>query len=440
MPEMTCKSPYMGERQGIMFVDRAKIKIKAGDGGNGAVSFHREKYVANGGPDGGDGGRGGNVVFVADRSMDTLVNFRFRYKFEAQNGQPGGTRRCSGKSGEDLVIRVPYGTVIREAESGQIMADISTDEPVILAHGGKGGAGNQHFATATRQIPRFSKPGLPGECFEILMELKLLADVGLVGFPNVGKSTFISVVSAARPKIANYHFTTLQPVLGVVRMDEDTSFVMADIPGLVEGASEGVGLGHDFLRHVERCRLILHLVDVSGSEGRDPIEDFEKINFELANFSAELAEQPQIVLANKCDLATPEQISIFREYIEKKGLPFFEISAATTQGTREVIQYAAQRLQELPPVKHYEPEFVAPDPNAPLTDRSFTIRKENGVYYVDAPWLEPIFSVVNPEDYESMQYFQRVLRSSGIIAKLEEMGIQEGDTVDILDFQFDFIR
>ncbi|MGI5893423.1 MAG: GTPase ObgE [Candidatus Merdivicinus sp.] len=423
-----------------MFVDRAKIKIKAGDGGNGAVSFHREKYVANGGPDGGDGGRGGNVVFVADRSMDTLVNFRFRYKFEAQNGQPGGTRRCSGKSGEDLVIRVPYGTVIREAESGQIMADISTDEPVILAHGGKGGAGNQHFATATRQIPRFSKPGLPGECFEILMELKLLADVGLVGFPNVGKSTFISVVSAARPKIANYHFTTLQPVLGVVRMDEDTSFVMADIPGLVEGASEGVGLGHDFLRHVERCRLILHLVDVSGSEGRDPIEDFEKINFELANFSAELAEQPQIVLANKCDLATPEQISIFREYIEKKGLPFFEISAATTQGTREVIQYAAQRLQELPPVKHYEPEFVAPDPNAPLTDRSFTIRKENGVYYVDAPWLEPIFSVVNPEDYESMQYFQRVLRSSGIIAKLEEMGIQEGDTVDILDFQFDFIR
>ncbi len=423
-----------------MFVDRAKIKIKAGDGGNGAVSFHREKYVAAGGPDGGDGGRGGDVVFVADRSMDTLVNFRFRYKFEAQNGQPGGTRRCSGKSGEDLVIRVPFGTVVREAESGQVMADISSEEPVILAHGGKGGAGNQHFATATRQIPRFSKPGLPGECFEVTLELKLLADVGLVGFPNVGKSTFISVVSAARPKIANYHFTTLQPVLGVVRLDEDTSFVMADIPGLVEGASEGVGLGHDFLRHVERCRLILHLVDVSGSEGRDPIEDFEKINLELANFSEDLANQPQIVLANKCDLATPEQIAAFRAYIEKKGLPFFEISAATTQGTREVINFAAKKLQELPPIRKYEPEFVAPDPTASLSDRKFTIRKENGIFYVDAPWMEPVFSVVNPEDYESLQYFQRVLRSSGIIDELEKMGVQEGDTVDILDFQFDYVR
>ena len=423
-----------------MFVDRAKIKISAGNGGNGAVSFHREKYVANGGPDGGDGGRGGNVVFQADRSMDTLVNFRYRYKFEAQNGEPGGTRRCSGKSGEDLIIRVPFGTIVREAQSGQIMADISTDEPVILAHGGRGGAGNQHFATATRQIPRFSKPGLPGESFEVILELKLLADVGLVGFPNVGKSTFISVVSAARPKIANYHFTTLQPVLGVVRLDEDTSFVMADIPGLVEGASDGVGLGHDFLRHVERCRLILHLVDVSGSEGRDPMEDFEKINFELANFGADLAELPQIVLANKCDLAEPEQIGAFRSYIEEKGYPFFAVSAATTQGTADVIRYAAQKLQELPPVKHFEPEFVAPDPTAALTDRSFTVRKENNVYIIDAPWMEPVFSVVNPDDYESMQYFQRVLRSSGIIGKLEEMGIQEGDTVELLDFQFDFIR
>ncbi len=423
-----------------MFVDRAKIKIKAGDGGNGAVSFHREKYVANGGPDGGDGGRGGDVIFVADRSMDTLVNFRYRYKFEAQNGQPGAGRRCSGKSGEDLVIRVPYGTVVRELQSGQIMADISTDEPVVLAHGGRGGAGNQHFATATRQIPRFAKPGLPGECFEVTLELKLLADVGLVGFPNVGKSTFISVVSAARPKIANYHFTTLQPVLGVVKIDEETSFVMADIPGLVEGASEGVGLGHDFLRHVERCRLVLHLVDVSGSEGRDPVEDFELINRELANFSAELAEQPQIVLANKCDLATEEQIAAFQAYIEGKGLPFFRVSAATTQGAREVVQYAARRLQELPPVKRYQPEFVAPDPNAALTDRSFTVRVENGVFYVDAPWMEPVFSVVNPDDYESMQYFQRVLRSSGIIDKLEELGVKEGDTVDLLGFQFDYIR
>ncbi len=423
-----------------MFIDRAKIRIKAGDGGNGAVSFHREKYVAAGGPDGGDGGKGGDVIFVVDKSVDTLANFRYRYKFEAQNGQPGGSKRCSGKSGEDLIIQVPLGTIVREASSGQVMADLSDSEPVVLARGGKGGAGNQHFATATRQIPRFAKPGAKGEEFEVTLELKLLADVGLVGFPNVGKSTFISVVSAAKPKVANYHFTTLSPVLGVVRVDEEHSFVMADIPGLVEGASEGVGLGHDFLRHVERCRLILHLVDVSGSEGRDPVDDFEKINHELKNFNPELAGRPQVVLANKCDLASEEQIANFRSYIEKKGLPFFQVSAATTKGTKEVIQFVAQKLQELPPLKRYEAEFIPLDPDAARNDRSFTVEMQDGVYYVDAPWLEGILSMVNMDDYSSLQYFQRVLRESGIIDKLDKMGVQEGDTVDILGFRFEYVH
>ncbi|MBR6789530.1 MAG: GTPase ObgE [Oscillospiraceae bacterium] len=422
-----------------MFIDRAKILIKAGDGGNGAVSFHREKYVAAGGPDGGDGGKGGDVIFVVDKNSNTLENFRYKKKFYAENGAPGGSRRCSGKGGEDLIIKVPQGTLIREAVTGKVMADMSGDEPVVLARGGKGGAGNQHFATATRQIPRFAKPGTPGESFELQLELKLLADVGLVGFPNVGKSTLISAVSGARPKIANYHFTTLVPVLGVVRYDEEHSFVMADIPGLVEGASEGVGLGHDFLRHVDRCRLIVHVVDVSGSEARDPVDDFELINFELANFDADLASRPQIVVANKCDLATEEQIADFRAYIEEQGLPFFEISAAAHQGLRELIDRIASDLQTLPPVKTYEPEYVRPEVTVGQ-DRSFNVEVEDGIYYVDAEWLDPIMATINPEDYESLQYFQRVLRESGIIDKLDEMGVKEGDTVDISGFQFEYIH
>ena len=316
-----------------MFVDQARISIKAGDGGDGAVSFHREKYVAAGGPDGGDGGKGGDVVFQVDDNFSTLIDFRYKRKYVAQRGENGGARNCTGKSAPDLVIRVPRGTVVRETKTGRIMADLSTDEPQILAKGGRGGKGNIHFATSTRQIPRFAKPGFPGEAFDVTLELKLLADVGLVGFPNVGKSTLISVVSAAKPKIANYHFTTLTPVLGMVRVAEEQSFVMADIPGLIEGASDGVGLGHDFLRHVERCRLILHVVDVSGSEGRDPIADYDTIQGELERFREDLAERPQIVVANKCDMAEPEQIARFRQYIEEKGLPFYEISAATTQGT-----------------------------------------------------------------------------------------------------------
>lgn len=425
-----------------MFVDKAKIYIKAGDGGNGAVSFHREKYVASGGPDGGDGGKGGSVLFVADDNASTLVNFRYKRKYVAPNGENGGTSQCTGKGGESMTIKVPRGTLIRDADTGRILADISGDEPVVLAKGGGGGAGNQHFATATRQIPRFAKPGKKGEEFNLILELKLLADVGLVGYPNVGKSTLISVVSAAKPTIANYHFTTLTPVLGVVKADEGKSFVMADIPGLIEGASDGVGLGHDFLRHIERCRLILHVVDVAGTEERNPIDDFEVINHELRNFSEELSERPQIVAANKCDLASKEQIDEFKEYIEKQGYEFFEISAATTKGTKELMAAVFNRLQSLPPIKAFEPQPLTPEELLARETESqrFEITHENGVYYIEADFLDGIISVADLDDYEALQYFQRVLRSSGIIDKLEEMGINEGDTVDIFGFEFEYMR
>ena len=420
-----------------MFVDIVKIKIKAGDGGDGAVSFHREKYVAAGGPDGGDGGRGGNVILVADDHLSTLIDFRYRRKYEANRGENGKGNRCTGKSGEDLVIRVPRGTLVREVDSGRLMADISGDEPVLLAKGGRGGWGNTHFATPTRQIPRFAKPGGKGEEYEVQLELKLLADVGLVGYPNVGKSTLISVVSAAKPKIANYHFTTLTPVLGVVKISEDCSFVMADIPGLIEGASEGVGLGHSFLRHVERCRLILHVVDVSSVEGRDPITDFEQICQELERFDSELSQRPQIVVGNKADLASPEQVNRLKDYVTEKGHSFYSISAATTQGVSHLMNEVAAVLATLPAVKRFEPDYV-PE-TVPENGREFSIVQENGVYYVDAPFLEPILRNCNMDDYESLQYFQRVLRESGVISRLEEMGVQEGDTIDLLGWQFDFV-
>lgn len=424
-----------------MFADKVDISVKAGDGGNGAVSFHREKYVAAGGPDGGDGGKGSDIVFVADDSLSTLIDFRYKKKYVAPNGEAGGAKRCSGKSMEPTIIRVPRGTVVKDAKTGRIMADISGDEPVVIAHGGKGGWGNMHFATPTRQIPRFAKPGFPGERFDITLELKLLADVGLVGFPNVGKSTLISVVSAAKPKIANYHFTTLSPVLGVVKRGEK-SFVMADIPGLIEGASEGAGLGHEFLRHVERCRLIIHVVDVSGMEGRDPIEDYEKINAELANFSEELSELPQIVAANKCDLADEEQIARFEKYIADKGLKLFRISAATTEGTAELMDEACAELDKLPPVKRFEPTPLTLEEIEQMAEekRSFSIENADGVYIVTAEWLAPILYNCNMEDYESLQYFQRVLRQSGIIDELERMGIEEDDVVSIYDFEFNYVR
>ncbi|WP_297956539.1 GTPase ObgE [uncultured Ruminococcus sp.] len=425
-----------------MFVDQARIKIKAGDGGDGAVSFHREKYVAAGGPDGGDGGRGGDVVFQVDDNFSTLIDFRYKRKYVADRGENGSGRNCTGKSAQPLIIKVPRGTVIRDAKSGRIMADMSTDEPKVLAKGGNGGKGNVHFATSTRQIPKFAKPGYPGEEFEVTLELKLLADVGLVGYPNVGKSTLISVVSAAKPKIANYHFTTLTPVLGVVRVDDEKSFVMADIPGLIEGAGDGVGLGHEFLRHVERCRLIVHVVDVSGIEGRDPCEDFEVINAELAKFNEELAERPQIVAANKSDMATEEQIEKFRKYIEDKNIPFFCISAATTQGTAELINKVSEVLDTLPPIREFEAEPIPKEELDEMlgVDKKFDVTVEDDVYYVEAPWIQPIMRTVDPDDYSSLQYFQRVLINSGIIAKLEEMGIQEGDTVSLEGFEFDYIN
>ena len=418
-----------------MFVDQVRIHIEAGRGGDGAVSFHREKYVAAGGPDGGDGGKGGDVIFVADDHFSSLIAFRYQRKYIAENGQPGAAKRCTGKSAPDLVIKVPRGTVIREAQSGRVMADISGDEPVIIAKGGKGGKGNQHFASSTRQVPRFAKPGYDGEKFDLILELKLLADVGLVGFPNVGKSTLISVVSAAKPKIANYHFTTLEPVLGVVKLDDERSFVMADIPGLIEGAAEGAGLGHSFLRHVERCRLIVHVLDVSGCEDRDPIEDFEKINRELANFSEDLSHCPQIVAANKADLASEEQIERLHAYIAEKELPFYVISAAAAQGTKPLLDEISRVLDTLPPLSLTD----EPARSATRTYHGYPKPDENGVYQVDAPFMEPIMRTVNPDDWSSLQYFERVLISSGIIAKLEEMGAKEGVTVSINGFEFDYV-
>ena len=422
-----------------MFVDKAKIRITAGNGGNGAVAFHREKYVAAGGPDGGDGGKGGNIVFKVDDNLSTLSDFRYKRKYKAPNGENGRGSRCNGKRGEDLYIKVPRGTLIREVTTGAVMADMSKTEEFIAAKGGKGGWGNSHFATPTRQVPRFAKDGAPGEDWEVTLELKLLADVGLIGFPNVGKSSLISVVSEAKPIIADYHFTTLIPVPGVVRMGPESSFVIADIPGIIEGASEGVGLGHEFLRHIERCRLLVHVVDVSGSEGRDPIEDFEAINAELKKYNEELSSYPQIVAGNKIDLATDEQRARFKEYICKKGLLYYEIIAPIAEGTKELINEVAKELKKLPPVKIYESEPITPDEIFKTSKHDYNIRVEGDVYIIEAEWLAKILMKTDMNDYESLQYFQNVLQTSGIIDALVEKGIQEGDTVSIYDLEFDYV-
>ncbi len=423
-----------------MFVDFAKISIRAGSGGNGAVSFHREKYVAAGGPDGGDGGRGGNVVLQADDNLSTLADFRYKRKYVAQNGENGRGGRSSGKSAPDLVIRVPRGTVVKDAETGRVMADISGNEPVVLAKGGRGGWGNMHFATPTRQVPRFAKPGTPGESWEVQLELKLLADVGLVGFPNVGKSTLISVVSEAKPNIANYHFTTITPVLGVVRVDAGSSFVMADIPGLIEGASTGAGLGHQFLRHVDRCRLLVHVVDVSGSEGRDPKEDFAVINRELKNFDPELAQRPMLVAGNKCDLATDEQVAEFAAFVKEQGYEFFPIMAAIRYEVDPLLNRIAALLAALPPIVRYEAEPVSVIEPEAIGKHPVQIRKEDGIFFVEGEWLLRIMRTVNFNDYESMQYFQRVLIAGGVIDALREAGCTEGDTVSLYDLEFDFVE
>lgn len=422
-----------------MFVDIAKIKIKAGDGGNGAVAFRREKYVAAGGPDGGDGGRGGNVVFKVNDNLSTLADFRYKRKYRAPNGDPGQAGHRNGRKGADLIIEVPRGTIIREVQSGKVMADMSDDDEFVAAKGGRGGWGNSHFATPTRQTPRFSKPGIPGEEWEVSLELKLLADVGLLGFPNVGKSTLISVVSQAKPIIADYHFTTLTPVLGVISMGEGNSFVMADIPGLIEGASDGIGLGHEFLRHVERCRLLVHIIDAAGSEGRDPIDDFNKINAELVKFNPDMADLPQIVVGNKIDLATDEQLERLEKYFTENGYQYFTMCAPIVEGTQEVINAVAAKLATLPPIKRYEKEEIPAEFFEKNNDGKYKITVEDGVYSVEGEWLLKILQRTDLDDYESLQYFQRVLQSSGIIAALEEKGIQEGDTVEIYDLEFDFV-
>lgn len=419
-----------------MFIDVAKIRVKAGDGGDGAVSFRREKYIAAGGPNGGDGGKGGDVILVTDTNLSTLLDFRYKKKYAAESGQPGGGKNCTGRDGQDLVIRVPLGTLVKEKESGAIIKDMSDGEPFILARGGKGGFGNAKFATPTRQTPRFAKSGIQGRELEIQLELKLLADVGLIGFPNVGKSTLLSMVSAASPKIANYHFTTLIPQLGVVGQYGSNAFVMADIPGLIEGASDGLGLGHDFLRHVDRCRLLVHIVDISESEGRDPIEDFEVINRELAAFNPELAKRPQLVAGNKADISS-EQSAPFAAFCKENGYSYFEISAATRAGVDALMNKVAEELSKLPPVMIYEPQYIEPDTKG---ERKTEIRKEGDTYIIEGEWLVNVLGSVNVEDYESLQYMQRVLRKSGIFDQLEELGIQEGDTVSIYEFEFEYVH
>ena len=424
-----------------MFVDKVRITVIGGRGGDGAVAFHREKYIASGGPDGGDGGHGGSVILRVNDNMTTLLDFRYKRKYTAGAGMNGGSRKMSGKRGDPLVIQVPRGTVVRDAETNQIIVDMSTNEDFVIAKGGRGGWGNQHYATATRQVPRFAKSGRKGEERDIILELKLLADVGLVGFPNVGKSTLLSVTSNARPKIANYHFTTLFPNLGVIYVDEGVSFVMADIPGIIEGAAEGAGLGHDFLRHIDRCRLLVHVVDVSGSEGRDPVVDFDAICAELHDYSVDLSNRPMIVAANKTDIMDPDSDNLerLRSRCEELGLELYEISAGTTQGTRNLMRVVAEKLRDLPPVTIYEPEYVAPvieagDPNA------LEIEHYGSTWLITGTWLERLIMDINFDDYESRNYFDLQLRKCGLFDRLEEMGIQDGDVVDIYDFQFEYQR
>ena len=425
-----------------MFVDNVKIYIKAGDGGNGCISFHREKYVARGGPDGGDGGHGGNIVFVIDEGTNTLLDFRYHRKFIAKNGGDGMPAKFHGATADDLIIKVPAGTVIKDAESGRIIKDMSDCGPTVICKGGRGGWGNRHFATPTRQIPRFAKNGTKGEEREVILELKMLADVGLVGFPNVGKSSILSMISAAKPKIANYHFTTLSPMLGVVRVHESAGFVCADIPGLIEGAADGAGLGHDFLRHVDRCRLIIHVVDISCCEGRDPVDDIKKINTELANYNDRLATRPQIIAANKCDAADmdSEVIARFEDYVKNElGAELIYVSAATGENLNALVNMTAEKLKDLPPIEYYEADYVKEEV-IDTGDRTVNITNEDGVYVVEAEWLYNFMGSINFDDRESLSYFQRVLKSSGVIEQLEAAGVKDGDTVSMYEFEFDFVK
>ncbi|MBR6740612.1 MAG: GTPase ObgE [Clostridia bacterium] len=423
-----------------MFVDTAEITVRAGAGGNGSVSFHREKYVPAGGPDGGDGGRGGDIILRADDNMSTLMDFRYKTKYVASDGEPGKGKKCFGKDAPPLVIRLPRGTVVKDKASGTVIADMSAYDEFVLAKGGRGGWGNAHFATPTRQAPRFARAGSKGEELRVQLELKLLADVGLVGFPNVGKSTLLSVISAARPKIANYHFTTLVPNLGIVTVG-DMSFTVADIPGLIEGASDGAGLGAEFLRHVDRCRLIIHVVDAAGTEGRDPVEDYEQINSELFLYSEELAGRDMIVAANKTDaIYDPELLERLKSHCADYGVEVFEISAATRQGVDALMERVAAKLAALPPVKVYQSEYVREVKPVGEAREVVITRREDGAFVVEGDRLLKAVAMVDPDDYESLNYMQRVLRDFGVFDKLEEMGVNEGDTVVIYNFEFDYIK
>ena len=419
------------------FVDHVRITAKAGNGGNGSMSFHREKYVMNGGPDGGDGGNGGSVILLADPNMHTLLDFRFHSKYTAENGGDGGAGRCRGKNGEDLIIKVPVGTVVRDEETGSIVADMDQPgETRVLLRGGRGGWGNNHFATPTRQAPNFAKPGIKTEIHTLQLELKTIADVGLVGYPNVGKSTILSVVTSAKPKIANYHFTTLTPNLGIVK-HHGTDFVLADIPGLVEGAADGVGLGLDFLRHVERTRLLLHVVDVSGSEGRDPVADFDQINLELARYG-DLSERPQFLVCNKTDLTDSEEnLNRLREHVRPLGIPVYAVSAATHQGFDQLLDDVAAKLKELPPIQHFAEEDIS---EIPVRRGEWKVLRDGAVYEVAGPAVEHLIDSVNFDDEESLNWFHRTLRLSGIIDGLRSAGAKEGDTVRIADMEFDFVE
>lgn len=420
-----------------MFVDVAKIVVKAGNGGNGHVSFLRDKYTSTGGPDGGNGGNGGSIIFVADNNLSTLSSFRYKKKFFAKNGANGLPGKKTGKKGEDLTIKVPYGTLIKDAETDELIYDLSSPEPYVLAKGGRGGAGNMNFANSVRQSPKFAKPGQETEVLNIKLELKLLADVGLVGYPNVGKSTIISVCSEAKPQIANYHFTTLSPILGVVKYKDGKSFVMADIPGLIEGAWKGVGLGHEFLRHIERCRLLVHVVDVSGSEGRDPCKDFDNINEELEKFNPELAKRSMIVVGNKCDIASEEDISRFKNYVSSKGYEYFSVVAASNKGIAEMLDTIAEKLSKLPDIYTFASEKTL-EPN--LEEDTFEIKKEKGVYVVKSSKLEKVIKSTNFDDYESLNYFQNAITTSGLTQALKDAGIKPGDSVSVNGVEFEFFE
>ena len=425
-----------------MFVDNIKLYVKAGDGGAGAVAFHREKYVNAGGPDGGDGGRGGNVIFTVDQGSNTLLAYRYKRKFVAQNGDNGMGGKKHGKNGADIYLPVPPGTLIKDAGTGKILFDMANADSYTVCRGGRGGWGNRHFATPTRQIPRFAKSGTRGEEREILLELKMLAEVGLIGFPNVGKSSILSRISAAKPKIANYHFTTLSPNLGVVSSGEGSGFLAADIPGLIEGASEGQGLGHAFLRHVDRCRLLLHVIDISAADGRDPLEDIDTIDAELEKYSPELSLRPQIVVANKMDAILEDEpiIEELKNYCEQLGRPLVFVSAVSGDGLDALVSLAAKTLAMLPPLTVYESEITEEESIASTFGKKETVvTKKDGVYYVEGDWLYNLMGQVNFEDYESLNFFQRILIKNGVIEMLRNEGVQEGDTVSIYDFEFDFV-